>query len=451
MKHLSYIALSVCVLCSVLCAPIQAQDFSRMSERSIMGTARYVGMGGAMTAIGGDPSAVLDNAAGLGLYRRFEALFTMDEMIDRTQQITASGFDHVAHRNIYMITQASLVFGFPTYRPENDGIQFHNIMFSYHRVHTFNRSYLPQSGNDPSLGSLLNTLPVNWDIPFNTDPYNIANRFNLRESGYVNEYTFDYAMNIADKWYIGLGLHMQSYTLSADANYQEDFATSTTTGVVHDNWNTTTLLYTGVTCNLSAGLIYRPFEWLRLGVGFQTPTIGSLNISSTGTLSSQTDSLRYSYAPDNTYHDGNFHMPLHLSTSVAFQIGAYGMIGLQYDYRHSKYTTDQHSLRAGIEVIPVMGMYVNLGYAYESSFKTSPTVVAADPAFVRQDTYFFNPKWSQYASIAIGYRGTYFIAQAAYQYRWQRTSIYAHELVTRPYDMFADTHRIVFTFGWHSN
>ena len=52
-------------------SPLQAQDFSRMSERSIMGTARYVGMSGAMTAIGGDPSACLDNPAGLGLYRRF--------------------------------------------------------------------------------------------------------------------------------------------------------------------------------------------------------------------------------------------------------------------------------------------------------------------------------------------------------------------------------------------
>lgn len=448
MKIYRYIVSLALCACSLVA---WSQDFARMSERSIMGSARYVGMGGAMTAIGGDPSAVLDNAAGLGLYRRFEALFTLDEMIDRTQQITPSGLTNPARRNLFMFTQASLAFSFPTYHADNDGIQFHNIMFAYHRVHSYNRSFLPQSAGDPSLGSLLSTLDVNWDIQFNTYPYNAANRLDLRETGYVNEYTFDYAMNIANKWYVGLGLHMQSYVLSADGNFQEEFATSTTAGTIHDNWNTTSLLYSGVSCNLSAGLIYRPLRWLRLGVGFQTPTLGSLNISSKGTLSSQTDSLRYSYAPDNMHSDPDFHMPLHLSTSVAFQIGAYGLISLQYDYRHAKFTNDLHSLRAGVEVIPVMGMYVNLGYAFESSFKKNPTIVAADPTFVRQDTYFFNPRWSQYASAAVGYRGTYFMVQAAYQYRWQRTSLYAHELVNNPYDIYADTHRIVLTIGWHSN
>ena len=46
---------------------LAAQDTQRLSEQEPIGTARYVGMGGAMTAIGGDPSAVKDNPAGLGL------------------------------------------------------------------------------------------------------------------------------------------------------------------------------------------------------------------------------------------------------------------------------------------------------------------------------------------------------------------------------------------------
>ena len=54
------------------------QDVQRFSERHLMGTARYVGMGGAMTAIGGDPTAALDNPAGLGLYRRSELSLTLD-------------------------------------------------------------------------------------------------------------------------------------------------------------------------------------------------------------------------------------------------------------------------------------------------------------------------------------------------------------------------------------
>ena len=49
---------------------VSAQWQARLSEREVSGTARYVGMGGAMTAVGGDPSAVRDNPAGLGVYRR---------------------------------------------------------------------------------------------------------------------------------------------------------------------------------------------------------------------------------------------------------------------------------------------------------------------------------------------------------------------------------------------
>ena len=89
-----------------------------MSERSIMGTARYVGMGGAMTAIGGDPSASLDNPAGLGLYRRWEVLLTMtDLMFDRTQQITSDDMINPPKRRLYMVPQASVVFCLPTYNP----------------------------------------------------------------------------------------------------------------------------------------------------------------------------------------------------------------------------------------------------------------------------------------------------------------------------------------------
>ena len=61
---------TVCVLSALAVFDVGflfSQDYTRLSERTIIGTARYVGMSGAMTAIGGDPSAVTDNPAELGL------------------------------------------------------------------------------------------------------------------------------------------------------------------------------------------------------------------------------------------------------------------------------------------------------------------------------------------------------------------------------------------------
>lgn len=437
------------ILVLLLCAlslGTWSQDLARLSERSITGTARYIGMGGAMSAIGADPSATLDNSAALGLYRHTEILVSFDQIIDHTRQ---AGTSKNYTRFPFMLPQASLVIAIPTFNPENVGVQYNNIQLSYQRVNSFSRTMYAEGTNGASLGALVNSPSINWDIPFCVLLKNVTNRVQLIESGYTNEYAFDWAMNIKNRWYVGAGFRVQSYLLSSEAVYKEVFDMYALDGKAFANTNTTKLILSGVTCNFSAGLICRPLKWLRLGFGIQTPAIGSITTSTFGTFAAQTDSLRYSYAPDGRSRDRSFHMPLHTSTSVAFQIGAYGMIALQYDYRHSAYMDDLHSMRAGFEVVPVLGMYINAGYVYESTFKPG-RIVPMDPSFDRQDTYFLNNRRSQYVSCAIGYRGQQLVVQAAYQYRWQNIDMYAHEKAA-PYDMRTDTHRIVLTIGWHRN
>lgn len=422
---------------------VKAQDFARMSEQTIMGTARYTGMSGAMTAIGGDPSAAADNPAGLGLYRRAEVLVSLGGNFDRARQ---TGTGNNGWINSFTLPHVSLVMSLPVNNPSDEGVQFHNFMFSYQALHSFNRNWRAAGGPDASLGAVLGGLTeVKWDIPFCVERYNSANALTVVERGYVNQFSFDWAMNISNRWFVGAGLQIQSLRLSSDGNFKELFA-----DVDWYNENRSTLIFTGTTCTFSAGLIYRPLGWLRLGFGIKTPSLGSLRTFTAGALYAMTDSLRVSTAPDCVSRDGSFHLPLHLSTSVAFQISAYALLALQYDFSHAKQMADLHSLRAGFEVIPVMGMYINGGYAIESSFKRSDRLVPIDPLFERQDAYFMNTRWTQYVSAAVGYRGTYVMVQAAYQYRWQHSNLYAHEYAT-PYDINADTHRIVVTIGWHKD
>ena len=439
MKACRYIFV-FCLLAIVL-SPAKAQDFARMSEQTIMGTARYTGMSGAMTAIGGDPSAAADNPAGLGLYRRDEALITLGGEFDKARQ---TGTTHTGWVNSFALPHVSLVLSLPANNPSDEGVQFNNFMFSYQRLHSFNRNWLASGGSDASLGAVLAGLTqVPWDIPFCADRYNSSNALSVTERGYVNQFSFDWAMNISNRWFVGAGLQIQSLRMSSEGDFKETFS-----DVDFYNRNRTSLLFTGTTCTFSAGLIYRPLGWLRLGVGIKTPSLGALRTYTAGTLYALTDSLRASYAPECVDRDGSFHLPLHLSTSVAFQIGAYGLIALQYDYSHAKQMADLHSLRAGFEVIPVMGLYINGGYAIESAFKRFDKVVPIDQTFERQDAYFMNTRWTQYVSAGVGYRGTFVVVQAAYQYRWQHADLYAHEYAA-PYDINATTHRIVVTIGWH--
>ena len=101
-------------------------------------------------------------------------------------------------------------------------------------------------------------------------------------------------MNISHKFYLGAGMRLYSYRLSSDADYYERFDAYNEQGKQFDLENENSVLMHGVGFGGSFGVIYRPCGWVRLGASFQTPTVNTLNTHTQGTLSAQTDSLRYS-------------------------------------------------------------------------------------------------------------------------------------------------------------
>lgn len=54
-----------------------AYDATNIASHNLNGTARFVGMGGAMGALGGDISTIGTNPAGIGLYRSSDAMFSL--------------------------------------------------------------------------------------------------------------------------------------------------------------------------------------------------------------------------------------------------------------------------------------------------------------------------------------------------------------------------------------
>ena len=434
-----------------LSSSLFAQDYQRLSERTIAGTARYVGMCGAMTAIGGDPTAANDNPAGLGLYRRSEVMFTIDEATDYTIH---SLHAPCGSERTWRVTlpQASWVISIDNYKDQ--GVAYNNLMLSYRRLHTFNRYIRTFGADGESLGALLaetegtpgSILGINYPVA----PHNRSNYLTLDEAGYVGEYSLDWAMNISHRLYLGLGLRLQSFSFGSLGTYYEQYYQTNADGIPYDIEDSSSLIMSGTTCSMAFGIIYRPVQWARIGFSLHTPSIGSTNTGTYGSTSAMTDSLRCSIAGDLFFSSKDFHMPLHISTGVAFQLKNIGMLSFQYDYLHQKHEKyGLHSLRAGLEVIPVGGMYINAGYAYESTFNKQDRIVGIDPTLDRCDTYFQHTQSSQYASIALGYRGYYCIAQLAYQYRWQKINLYAHENVSEPYRINTDTHRVVVTLSWH--
>ena len=449
------------------------QDVQRFSERQVTGTARYVGMGGAMNAIGGDPSAVLDNPAGLGLYRRSEIMLTIDETMDHTTQLVGDAESYVRYR--FALPQVSAIWAWGNPNKQR-GFIYNNFMFSANRLANFNRNIVVKGqgmGMIPTICNITNDMGGVPEESLQDKPWNdneigwlsilgyeaylinpIENNqwepaveltdgsLSISESGSHDQYTLSWAGNISNQWYVGLNLNIPtlSYTKNVSLLETDRINSAELKSMYH---------LSGVGVNGSIGLIYRPIQALRIGAAFQTPTVMSLSVQTEGDMYSMIDGNKYEVlTPASGVMSENMTSPLRTSIGIAGQLGNKGLLSLQYDYAHAAQMEDVHTLRIGAEAQAYRGLFLNAGYVYESSFTKEDLVWLLGYNDVRTDMDYRHTSSSQYASVGIGYRGAQLVAQLAYQYRWQTIHQYASEWQLHPFDVNTQTHRIVVTLAW---
>ena len=450
-----------------------SQDVQRFAERGTIGSARYVGMGGAMTAIGGDPSAAMVNPAGLGLYRRSEISVSIDETIDNTQQV---GSNDTYQRTRFAAPQISAIWAWGNSQKQR-GLVYNNFMFSLNRLANFNRDIVVKGagmGMVPTICNITNDeggvseeFLVNkpWDDveigwlsilgyeaylidPIENNKWKPAVDFtdgslSISETGTSDQYTISWAGNISNQWYIGVGVNIPTINYTKHTSLREQ-----------NNQNSSAELksmfhVSGVGISGSLGLIYRPIQALRIGASLQTPTILSLSRQSTGDMYSTIAGQKYEVlTPESGVMDIDIVSPLRTSVSVAGQLGKIGLIAVQYDYAHSNEMEDIHTLRIGAEAQAYRGLFFNAGYVYESSFMEKDPKWLLGYNEIRTDMDYRYTAATQYASAGIGYRSDVVVAQLAYQYGWQTIHQYASEEQALPFYVDTHTHRIVATLAW---
>ena len=453
------------------------QDMQRFAERSCIGTARYVGMGGAMTAIGGDPSAAMDNPAGLGLYRRSEISVSVDGTWDYTQQHESKqGYQ----RSRFTLPQVSAIWssGDPN---KQKGLIYSNLMFTMNRIHNYNRDLLVSGRNTgmlPTICTKTNGLPKSnlanlpWDDeeigwlsilgyegylinPADNDMWEPALKFTdgelkINENGSSDQYTLSWAGNINNQWYIGASLNIPTinYTKYVSLVESDRKKSAELKSMFH---------ISGVGVSASLGLLARPVEWLRIGASVQTPTELTLSQQTEGDMYSTVNGTTYEVlTPASGSISTTYVSPMRTSISIAGQWKNIGMLALQYDYAHAfkdkeanvSPMQDIHTLKAGLEVHMNNSLFLNAGYVYESSFSKEDPVVALNYNSIRTDTDYRFTQSSQYASLGIGYRSHFLVAQVAYQFGWQEINQYATEHQADAFKLNTNTHRIVCTLAW---
>lgn len=387
---------SACLL-SLFMAHAHAQETyenTKLIDNDLNGTARYVGMGGAMEALGADISVINSNPAGIGLFRRSSGSVSFGLV----SQDGASSFKYGNKTNA-SFDQAGFVYSM------RDGRRtFINFGFNYHKSKNFDYilnaasglngasqhklSYMKALANENNLDktssgwrgkfaytSQLDNLYYNTLMMTSSDGffYNDASRyeFGRAETGYIGEYDFNTSVNVNDRVYLGItiGIHDVHYTGHSLYNEALVNLNNQTVGDITVNDERR---ITGTGYNASFGIIFRPVDAspFRIGLSVTTPTWYDLKTSNYTYLINNTKAdgggkLQGDYPKYTTGESYEFKLftPWKFGVSLGHTVGNYLALGASYEY--ADYSRLDTRVNDGYDVD-------YWGYVYEHSSSDEP-------------------------------------------------------------------------------
>ena len=366
-----YIFFAVSLFAALSANAQETYENAKLAGEDLNGTARYVGMGGAMEALGADISTIGTNPAGIGLFRHSNVSISGGLLMQSDGKDFSNGkktnlsFDQIG--GVYSIRtgQKSFInFGFNYHKGKNfdyilnaanslDGSSQNKQSYIKGMLANENSGgfYVGKDKNGQNVGyveapSLNNPSPnvastwsqidyLYWNslIPGSTGIYNYekATGYTLdrAHSGYIGNYDFAVSGNINDRVYLGLTFGMKDVHYKAYSEYCESF-NSNGAAVVSDNRKVT-----GSGFDITAGVIVRPVAEspFRIGAYVKSPTWYDLTTSNvTGLVYVQGTTNKVSYV-SNSY-DFKMWTPWKFGFSLGHTIGNYLALGATYEYEN---------------------------------------------------------------------------------------------------------------------
>lgn len=330
-------------------------DAARFSGSELNGTARFVGMGGAMSALGADISVIGTNPAGIGLFRSHDLSLSFGFNKNVTNS-NLGGTEVKDERTRASFDQLGFVYS--TKIGNKTDLRYFNIGFNYHKMANFNRQFSSRGNlngsslswqmQDMMLGTGAYQNQASYDAlldaenPYTSSYYygtpflgsmgvrtglvddvtgedgsfgmmgwnGASGDYYSREEGGINAYDINLSFNVQDRFYFGATLGVYDVNYSRYSSYYEtvlDDKGNDNGSFQLNNWFTTD----GAGLDLKLGVIVRPMEYspFRIGFAVHTPIWYSLNDRYTATLGTDilafpekyTENLSDYYAPDASY------------------------------------------------------------------------------------------------------------------------------------------------------
>jgi hypothetical protein len=459
-------------------------DALRYSRIVYNGTSRFTGLAGSSGAVGADLSLLSTNPAGIGLYKSFEFSMTPGVIINDASA-TYNGGKGDDIQATFAFTNIGFVHTFYTGKPKtNSGLRNLNVGFAVNRQNDFNGSVLIAGPNHTS--SLLNVFADELNrsgVPANqirdTYPFDaglaydcglvyfdslrgkytsdmpnggVYQKKSIITDGSINEYDMSAGGNIANKVYFGLTMGISSIRYYQDNTYYE-----------YDSGDTIpyfqSMIYQyrfsthGTGINLKAGVIYRPADWVRIGIAVHTPTwYTNMHDSYSSSMMAYYDSAltalpQYSPAGYYSYH---LTTPFRAIGSVAFFIGQRGFISGEYEYVNY----NQARLNSSD------GSFEQVNRDISGNFKSPITFRLGTEwrfgAFRVRGGFGYNGEPEKSGNTGTrftagggaGFFSKHFFVDLAYQWSGMKDKYYMYSSdLNNPADLWLQTHTVITTFG----
>ena len=468
-KHILFAAMSLATL------PMTAQETyenAKLLGEDLNGTARYVGMGGAMEALGADISTISSNPAGIGLFRRsaVSASFGLkmqggNQSFDGQSKTTAS-FDQIGFVISTQTRRNSFLnFSFNFHKGKN----FNQILSASNRINSGSsqnlsfqkgaRGNVSNGGFDPALDknneyigyenpksdrtaqTFSQTDYLNWNVFIPTkvgteDVFGYCDAsdyiFGRKTSGYIGNYDFNVSGNIHDIVYLGIDFGIKDVRYKDYSIYNEALVSA---GAADGNATySDERQIRGTGFDVALGVIVRPIESspFRFGVSVKTPTWYNLTTENYTTVKNTSSFGLYDNGKIREAYDFKLYTPWKFGVSLGHTVGNYLALGASFDYED--YGAADTRINDGVIVDGrgafetnsrdrVMKAHTERTLKGVSTFKVGAEIKAAPEVAIRVGYNYVSPAYNSNAQkdMTLESPGTYYASATDFT-NWKATN-----------------------------
>mgnify|MGYP001016582845 FL=1 len=505
-----YLTVASLAFTSFVAVAQETYENTKLIDNDLNGTARYVGMGGAMEALGADLSTIGTNPAGLGLFRKGKT----DLSFGLVSQTGMNKFNSLSKTNM-SFDQIGVVFNLG----KTPNASF-NIGFNYHKSRNFDQLLnAANTLNNASQNKLTyqkyrnQVFKERKDLTYSQldalymDNLLYDNRtkkyynfpatgylYNQENKGYIGEYDMNLSANLNDRVYLGLTMGIHDVHYKGYAEYTENFVPNANNipGLTLNDSRE----ITGTGFDVKLGAIVRPMTEspFRLGAYIHTPVWYDLTTSNYTVLTDGTARPNvgetYDFRVNTPWKFGlsaGTTLADRIALGATYEYAAYNAMqtrikdGGTYDWYYGTYyesshndramnnhTEDalkgQHTLKLGAEARITDHFSLRAGYNYLSALYKDAAVkdgsLNSPGTYYASSTSYVNWKDTNRFTFGLGWNAWRFNIDLAYQYSQQNGTFYpfmnyhegsapsVEDNIANPTQVNNKQHQLLLTMGY---